>query len=38
MAKKKVTSVKRAKIYSKEYTGYVDEMPKEIKSKITKKL
>ena len=37
MAKKKVTTEKRAKIYSKEYTGYVDEMPAEIKAKIEAK-
>ena len=34
MAKKKEITVSRAKIYSKEYTGYVDEIPEEIKAII----
>lgn len=37
MAKKKKIE-NRIKVYSREYTGYLDEMPKEIKLKTTKKI
>ena len=38
MAKKKEIAENRVKVYSREYTGYLDEMPKEIKIKTTKKI
>ena len=39
MAKKKqIEPVKRIKIYSPEYVGFVDEMPEEIKTVIEARL
>jgi len=37
MAKKKAIAESRIKVYSREYKGYLDEMPEELKVKIEAK-